>query len=110
MENKLHPQPAQTVEDVDHAAENGKDQRNDGQRYAAVANQQQGDHNKGIEHLLAHGHDLLEKIPLVDGYMGLENADGKGQRRVHRHDPQQPLGQSNFLRRQLFAEDHIAIG
>ena len=109
-EGEGHPQLCQAVADVDDAAEDGKDQRYDGQRYAAVADDQQRDHDKGIEHLLAHGHDLLEQIPLVNGDMGLKHADGEGQRRVDRHDPQQPLGQCDFLRRQLFAEDHIAVG
>ena len=42
--------------------------------------------------------------------MGFKHADGEGQRRVDRHDPQQLFRQRDLLRRQLFAEDHIAVG
>ena len=109
-EGEGHPQLRQAVADIQDAAEDGKDQGDDGQRHGAVADDKQGDHDQGVEHLLAHGHDLLEQIPLVDGDVGLKDADGEGQGGVDRHDPQQLFRQRDLLRRQLFAEDHIAVG
>ena len=41
--------------------------------------------------------------------MGLEHADGEGQRGVHGHDPQQLFAQSNFVRCQLFAENNVPV-
>ena len=110
VECKGHLQPCQAVGDVDHAAEHGEDQRDDGQRHGAIAHQQQGDHDQRVQHLLAHGHDLLKQIPLIDGHMALEYADGERQRGVHRQNAQQPLRQADLLRRQLLAEHHIAVG
>ena len=109
-EGEGHFQPRQAVGDIDHAAEHREDQRDDGQRHGPVAYQQQGDHNEGVQHLLAHGYDLLEQIPLVDGHMALEHADGERQRSIDRHDTQQPLGKVDLLRCQLLAEHHIAVG
>ena len=110
VEGKGHPQLPQAVADIQNAAEDGEDQGYDGQRPAAVADDQQRDHDEGIQHLLAHGHDLLEQILLVDGHMGFKHADGEGQRCVDRHDPQQLLRQRNLVGGQLFAEDHVAVG
>ena len=92
-EGEGHFQPRQAVGDIDHAAEHREDQRDDGQRHGPVAYQQQGDHNEGVQHLLAHGY-----------------ADGERQRSIDRHDTQQPLGQVDLLRCQLLAEHHIAVG
>jgi len=109
-EGKGHFQPCQAVGDIDHAAEHREDQRDDGQRHGPVAYQQQGDHNEGVQHLLAHGYDFLEQVPLVDSHMALEHADGERQRGIDRHDTQQPLGKVDLLRCQLLAEHHIAVG
>ena len=102
-------QPDIQIFDI-YVDEDGKDQGDDGQRHGAVADDEQRDHDQGVEHLLAHGHDLLEQIPLVDGDVGLKDADGEGQGGVDRHDPQQLFRQRDLLRRQLFAEDHVAVG
>ena len=110
MEGEGHFQLRQTVGDVDHAADYGKEQRDDGQRHAAVAHQQQGDHNERVEYLLAHRHDLLEQVLLVDGHMAFKDADGERQRGVHRQNTQKPLGEVDLLRRQLFAEHHVTVG
>ena len=42
--------------------------------------------------------------------MGLKNADGERQCGVHRHDAQQLLRQRDLLRRQLLAENDVAVG
>ena len=109
-EGKRHFEPRQAVADVQDAAEHGEDEGYHRQRHGAVADDEQGDHDEGVQHLLAHGHDLLEQIVLVDGDVGLEHADGERQRGVHRHDAQQLLRQRDLLRRQLCAEDDVAVG
>ena len=109
-EGKRHFEPCQAIADVQDAAEHGENEGYHRQRHGAVADDEQGDHDEGVQHLLAHGHDLLEQIVLVDGDVGLEHADGECQRGVHRHDAQQLLRQRDLLRRQLLAEDDIAVG
>ena len=109
VEGKGHPQLPQAVADIQNAAEDGEDQGHHGQRHGAVADDQQRDHDEGVQHLLAHGHDLLEQVLLVDGDVGLKDADGERQRGVHRHDAQQLLRQRDLLRRQLLAENNLPV-
>ena len=108
-EREGHFQLFQAVKDVDNAADHRKNQRHDGQHHGPVAHQQQRDHDQRVQHLLSHSHDLLEQILLVDGHVALEHADRERQCRVDGQDAQQPLRQIDLLRRQLLAEDHIAV-
>lgn len=101
-EGKGHFQLDQAESDVHHTADGGKNQGYHRKGHAAVAQNQQRDHNKGVEDLTAQSHHLLEDILLVDGDMGLKDADGKGQGGVDGHNAQELFPQGDLIHRQLF--------
>ena len=108
-EGKGHFQLHQAESDVHHAADGGKNQGYHRKGHAAVAQNQQRDHNKGVEDLTAQRHHLLEDVLLVNGDMGLKDADGKGQSGVDGHNAQELFPQGNLIRRQLFSEDDLPV-